>query len=188
MTPKQIAAKINFPISVEWHGYANDYSNAIGAYQGLSPSEIKKWKKDPKGYIDEFDLSPGSDDDWDYVKPWYAYLNGRLILAVANISDLPSTSINKVDKYEAIKQAFVIDFKSGNERNRILHFYDDMIGEDLVDEVQEAWSDIAHSFKTVREAYNNGKVSKEFGQMAKSFSNSDWQAVEFYVNALEAAY
>jgi hypothetical protein len=185
MTPKEIAAKINFPISVEWSpGYVNDYYNAIGAYQSLNAADIKKWKKNPKSFIDEFDLSPGSDDDWDYVKPSYAYIYGRLILAFVKLSDLPST----FNKYEGIKQAFITNFKSGNERNRILHFYDDLIGNALIGDIQEEWGNIARGYKTVKEAYDHGKVSKEFAAMASKFSPSDWKAVDFYVNALWNAY
>lgn len=189
MTPKEIATKINFPISVEWNpSYVNDYHNAIGAYQSLSPAEIKKWKKNSKDYIHEFDLSPGSDDDWDYVKPSYAYIYGRLILAATNISDLPSTNLNNFDKHEGIKQAFTTRLKVYSERNKLLHFYDAMIGDALIDDVQEAWGDIAQGYETVKEAYDYGKVSKEFATMAKSFTPSQWKAVDFYVNALWDAY
>lgn len=44
------------------------------------------------------------------------------------------------------------------------------------------------TIKTVKDAYDHGKVSKEFAAMTKGFTPGQWEAVDFYVKALRDAY
>ena len=184
ITPKQIAARIKFPISVEWSPiYVNNYLDAIMTYNSLSAADKKKWKNKPRVFIHKFSLSPGSDDDWDYIKPQYAYIYGRTILSVIGASDLPLLDINRAHKYRFVKQAFV------SSDRKALHFFDGLISEKLIDHVQDAYQELAYDYKTVRAAYDDGKVSKEFGDFARQYlkSDKDWAAVNFYVQALNNA-
>lgn len=158
-----IARNVKFPENEEWHsGNDNILEGAIYAWKEATKDQREDWKEGREFY-DE--IEPGlSDDGWDYIGPHYTYMSAESI-----IKGTPSKFFGPTVKRGIVKSILEDD---------------DEFPDRLSMGVEDLWYDLI-SETSVREAYKNGKVSREFARVMKPYDNDDlaWEAIDAFYNS-----
>jgi hypothetical protein len=167
---EMLADAIKYPRNAEWYsGYGAIIRNAVSAYRHATPARRKIFKKNPKEFIDEYDLSPGSDDDHDYISPIYAYLDIEIIKKI-----MKSKAFSNISP--AMKHYLIKVFLSKNDPQDI-----EMVLEETFENVMTAWQN-AYGDIGLEKAYLTGKVNLETKKVFDGIKPKviDWEALGIF--------
>jgi len=171
-----IAKNINFPDNVEWYEeYKKTILNIVGIYSKASSSERDTFKDDLQSFLEVHDISVGSDDDLDYIQPYYCYIeNEDLIKAVGKTPGANLSPIRRI----IIKE--ILNLKTGNK-----HSLTDL---EVFEDIDSAWNDVSTAAigSGIKKAYAASKINKQWKEIIDGLKPKaiTWEALDFAVDVL----
>jgi hypothetical protein len=159
---------VKYPENEEW--YAEDYEdileNAIHSWKEADQDQREEWIEDPPEFWDALDPAL-SDDDTDYIKPYYTYMNTAFVQKTSPKYFGPTL------KKLIIESVFL------NENEMV------NITSDISINVRDAWDEAAQSYD-LKERYKKGFVTKEFAKFMKPYEKDDeaWLAIETFYSCM----
>lgn len=165
-----IAKNIWFPTNIEWFkGYENQWLSAVDLYRTMKPAAREAALKAPRKFMDaNEDLQAHSDDSFDYMQPFYCYSSLEPFLkAIAKTLEAENW------RQWVIRYAFIDPTRIEDDDHLDDLFYD--------------WRDLGPTYKSLKDAYANGKVHLQFAKMIRKLKPTaiDWKALDWYYALLQ---
>ena len=168
---REIPKNIWFPKNAEWYkDYETQWLSAVDLYRSLKPAAREAASKYPSKFMAaNEDLQAFSDDSFDYMQPFYCYSD--LIPFLKAVAKTPDAQNWK-------KWILDVVFNGNAE---------DIEDDDHVTDFFYAWRELGPTYKSLKDAYANGKVHLQFAKMIKKLKPTaiDWKALDWYYAILQ---